>query len=97
MQPNSPFDPMKPAYDRLRALGVLRLALFGSAVRGELTPASDIDVLIRLGNVTFDRYFGVKESLEGAFGRRVDLVMENTIKPQLRDRILAEAIDAPGF
>ena len=81
----------------LRHLGVRRLGLFGSAVRGEATEASDLDFLVELDCKTFDRYMDVKETLERLFGRRVDLVIADGVKPQLRSRILQETIYAEGL
>ncbi len=80
--------------DALRRLHVRELALFGSYVRGEEQPESDIDFLVELSENTFDAYFEVKEFLENLFGKRVDLVMKSAIKPRLRDRILGEAVRA---
>ncbi len=39
----------------------------------------------------------LKAFLEQLFGGRVDLVLKDTIKPQLRERILNEALHAPGL
>jgi predicted nucleotidyltransferase len=80
--------------DELRALGVRRLGLFGSAARDEATEASDLDFLVELERKTFDNYMDVKELLERLFGRRIDLVVAEAVKPQLKPRILREAIYA---
>ena len=61
--------------------GVRRLELFGSAATGSFDPArSDLDFMVEFnpakGIKPFDQYFGLKEELEGLFGRAVDLVME---------------------
>jgi hypothetical protein len=75
----------------LRRHGVTRAAVFGSAVRGQLRPESDIDILVRLGeDVSLLDFVGLKLDLEQALNRRVDLVEYDTIKPRLRDQILAE-------
>ena len=81
----------------LQRLGVRRLGLFGSAARGEATDASDLDFLVELNHKTFDAYMDVKESLERLFGRRIDLVVAEAVKPQLRPRILQETIYAEGL
>jgi predicted nucleotidyltransferase len=79
----------------LEDLGVSRLALFGSAVRNDLGPRSDIDILVDFSRpVGFFAFFEVKERLECLLGAQVDLVVRSALKRQLRDRILAEAIDA---
>ena len=64
---------------------VRQLELFGSAVTGEFDPArSDIDFVVDFepGDpaTLFDRYFGLKESLEKLFGRSVDLVMAGAMR-----------------
>ncbi len=79
---------------RLRDLGALRLGIFGSVARDEAGPESDIDVLVELDRCTFDRFMDLKLFLEDLLGRRVDLVLADRIKPALRDRILAEVVDA---
>jgi uncharacterized protein len=83
--------------EELRRLGVRRLGLFGSAARGEATEASDLDFLVELDRKTFDAYMDVKELLERLFGRRVDLVVAEAVKPQLKSRILQETVYAEGL
>lgn len=78
----------------LRDLGILRLGLFGSFVRGDAGPDSDLDFVVELDEKTFDRYMDAKFFLEDLFGQRVDLVLIDRIKPGLRERILAEVVDA---
>ena len=81
----------------LHRLGVRRLGLFGSAARGEATEASDLDFLVEFERKTFDAYMDVKELLERLFERRVDLVVAEAVKPQLRPRILQETLYAEGL
>jgi uncharacterized protein len=81
----------------LRRLGVRRLGLFGSAARGAATDASDLDFLIEFEHKTFDAYMDVKELLERLFQRRIDLVIAEAVKPQLRDRIFGETVYAEGL
>jgi len=82
---------------RLRALGVRRIAVFGSIGRGEATEVSDLDLLVELDRKSFDAYMDVKEYLEDLFGCSVDLVLADGIKPRLRPIILSEAVYAPGL
>jgi predicted nucleotidyltransferase len=79
----------------IRALGVERLALFGSVLRGEARPDSDIDLLVRFsrGAKTYDNFLALSELLEERLGRRVDLVTTEALSPFLGPRILAEARD----
>lgn len=81
----------------MRRFGVRRLALFGSHVRNEADPQSDIDFVVDLERKTFDDYMGLKEFLEAIFHRSVDLVMEGTIKPALRPIIMKELMDVPNL
>ncbi len=81
----------------LRGLGVLQLQLFGSAARNESSETSDLDFVVQLETTSFDAYMDVKLLLEDTFHCSVDLVLADTIKPQLRDHILPEAIHIPGF
>lgn len=83
--------------EKLLSLGVRRLGLFGSALRGEATTHSDIDFVVDLHHKTFDCYMDVKELLEELFQCQVDLVLIDGIKPRLREIILSETLYAPGF
>jgi hypothetical protein len=78
----------------IRALGVTKLALFGSGARNEATTASDLDFLVEFRKKSFDAYVDLKALLERLFETRVDLVLLDGVKPRLRDRILAEAVYA---
>ena len=83
--------------DTIRAYGVRRLGLFGSCARGESGPSSDLDFVVEFDKKSFDGYMGVKDFLEALFGCRVDLVIENAIKPRLREVIRREAVHATGL
>jgi len=67
-----------------RRHGVRRLELFGSAASGGFDPQrSDLDFLVEFDanpSRLFDRYFGLKESLEALYGRRVDLVTVGSLR-----------------
>lgn len=72
--------------------GVTNVRIFGSFARGEQRKTSDVDLLVDLpdGMTLFD-LSGLKIDLEEALKRKVDVIPARTIKPLLRDRILAEA------
>ena len=87
---------------RQRRDEILRLArryraedvrVFGSVIRGDNTEASDVDVLIktRPGCSLLD-LGGLLEDLQDLLNCRVDLVIEDGLKPRLRDRVLHEAV-----
>jgi uncharacterized protein len=83
------------AESEIRGLGVERLALFGSVLRGEARPDSDVDILVHFsrGAKTFDRFLALSELLEEKLGRRVEVVTTEALSPFLGPRILAEAQD----
>ncbi|MEW6110489.1 MAG: nucleotidyltransferase family protein [Thermodesulfobacteriota bacterium] len=83
--------------ETIRKFGVRRLGIFGSYARNEETKASDIDFLVVFDDDSFDAYFDLKFFLEDLFGRKVDLVTEDTIKPRIRPSILQEVVYAPGL
>lgn len=75
----------------LKKAGIKRSSLFGSYVRGEQRDDSDIDLLVEYPEHTslFD-VVALKNTLEEAFGRSVDLVGFDSIKPRLKQYILPE-------
>jgi len=89
---------LKAAMPDLRErYAVKNLAIFGSVVRNEAGPDSDIDLLVefepgRAGG--YFKFFNLQQELEARLHQRVDLVTPDALKHQMRDRILAEAIDA---
>ena len=76
----------------IRLFGVKRIGVFGSFVRGASTTKSDIDILIEFhpGKKTFDHYMDLKVFLEKKFHRKVDLVVQEALKPRVRSSILKE-------
>jgi predicted nucleotidyltransferase len=81
--------------DQVRALGVARLALFGSVLRGQATVDSDVDLLVQFlpGAKSYTRFYALAELLEAHLGRRVELVTLEALSPFIGPRILAEAQD----
>ena len=79
----------------LRALGVERLALFGSVLRGDARPDSDVDILVGFaeGAKSYVRFLALSDLLEERLGRRVEVVTTEALSPFLGPRILAEARD----
>ena len=83
---------LKP--ELVKRFGVTRLALFGSTVRNEATPESDIDIIVAFdGPATSTKYFGVQFYLEDELGAPVDLVTEKAMRPELRPFIESEAVN----
>jgi uncharacterized protein len=78
-----------------QAYQVVQVGIFGSYVRGEQTPTSDLDILIefapeaRFGLVKFCE---LENYLSETLNLKVDLVMKAGLKPHIGDRILSEVI-----
>jgi predicted nucleotidyltransferase len=79
----------------LAAYHVTALYVFGSVARGEATLESDVDLLVDFDEPpTLFTFVRLRRLLSEQLGRRVDLVTRAALKPQLRDRILSEAVRA---
>jgi predicted nucleotidyltransferase len=78
--------------DRIKTLGVKKLGLFGSFVRGEQRAESDIDVLVEFeqGKKTFDNFMQLSFLLEDLLNRRVELVTPESISSYIRPYIAEE-------
>ncbi|MEZ4708631.1 MAG: nucleotidyltransferase family protein [Caldilineaceae bacterium] len=72
--------------------GVVRLGIFGSYVRKEQTPTSDLDLLVEIENpqLTLLQFIELQHYLSDLLGVEVDLVERETLKPQIGARILQE-------
>jgi len=77
---------------QIRDLGVRRLGLFGSFVRGRQDGDSDVDVLVEFepGKKTFDNFIQIAFFLEELFERRVELVTPEALSPHIGPHILSE-------
>jgi len=80
-----------------KEFGVKEIGIFGSVVRNEQRPDSDIDILIDYDVKVMRSVFKLiklKFFLEEILGKKVDLVPKKGIRPQLREKILNEVIYA---
>jgi excisionase family DNA binding protein len=82
------------APDLRERFGVRKIGVFGSAARGEAGPESDVDILVEFEDPAFDRYMDLKFYLEDLFGRPCDLVIEESLKEDLRGSVLSEVLYA---
>ncbi len=72
---------------------IRRLALFGSILRKDFGPQSDIDVLVEFEpNVrTGLKFFAIQDELSHIMGRPVDLNTSQCLSKYFRDRVISEA------
>jgi len=71
--------------------GVASLGLFGSYVRHQAGPGSDLDLLVRFHHAPgLIRFIELENHLSDLLGVRVDLVMAEALKPAVGQRVLAE-------
>ena len=74
--------------------GVERIGIFGSFVRGEEKPESDVDVLVEFEDrPTFDGYMSLKFFLEDLLSCPVDVVTASSLKPRLKAAVEREAVN----
>ena len=84
----------KLAIPILKAHKIKKAAVFGSFARGDFDDKSDVDILIETpeGFSLFD-LAGLHLDLEDTLGRKVDVVVYNSINPLIRDRVMKEKKD----
>ena len=72
---------------------ICKLALFGSVLRTDFRPDSDVDVLVEFepGHVPGLKFFTLERELSEILGHNVDLNTPNFLSPYFRSRVLAEA------
>jgi predicted nucleotidyltransferase len=74
-----------------RKYKVSYLGIFGSYVRGEQEPESDLDILVEFEEApSFFEYIRLEDYLSEILGVKVDLVMKSALKPAIGKRILEE-------
>jgi len=79
------------------SFSVNQIGLFGSFASGNAGEKSDVDILVDLEELSFDHYMDLKFYLEQLFGRSVDLVLSDTVKPRLQPIIAQVVIYAKGL
>lgn len=96
--PTSTSIPIQFSPEALEALcrrhRIERMALFGSVLREDFTPESDVDVLVEFApgvRLTLFDLAGVENELADLFGRRVDLHEARSLHGAIRDRVLQTA------
>lgn len=72
---------------------IRKLAFFGSVLREDFKPDSDVDVLVEFepGHVPGFAFFGMQDELSQLLGRPVDLHTPDFLSPYFRDEVLTNA------
>jgi predicted nucleotidyltransferase len=70
---------------------VRNIGLFGSYARGEENEESDIDIIVDMPS-NFDVYYDLKEYLQNAFKKKIDLGLETNIRSFIKNKIESEVI-----
>src|SRR5215470_11779945 len=72
---------------------IRRLALFGSVLRDDFRPKSEVDVLVEFeeGKTPGLAFFAMQEELSSLLGRKVDLNTPQCLSRYFREKVLAEA------
>ena len=74
-----------------KRFGVVSIGLFGSYAREEADENSDINLVVRIESENrFRSFFGLKYFLEDSLHRKIDLGIESTLKPVVKERIQNE-------
>ena len=86
---------LRAAEGEVRKLGVRRLALFGSVLRGQSHAESDVDLLVEFepGRKNYDAFLALCAMLEQLLGKPVELVTTEALSPFIGPHVLAEAED----
>jgi predicted nucleotidyltransferase len=90
---------IEASLEKINRYGVKRIGVFGSYGRGEQKAESDIDILVEFekDQKTFDNYMDLKFLLEDLFRRKVDLVIVEAIKSDLKSHIMGTVRYASGI
>ena len=68
---------------KIRKGGVKKIGLFGSFIRKKQKSESDIDFLVEFEKINIDKYLYILNLLEKLFKKKIDLVIEQDLKPEL--------------
>ena len=87
--------PKESIADFCRRYRIRRLSLFGSVLREDFGPDSDVDVLVEFepGTRVGLKFFAIERELSEMLGRKVDLNTLGFLSKYFRDEVLAEAED----
>lgn len=70
--------------EKLKENGVIKIGLFGSVLKDKQTKKSDIDILIKFKVANFDKYAQVVMILEKVLKKKIDLITESSLRPEMQ-------------
>ena len=76
-------EKIKKEKKELKKKGIKKIGLFGSYAKDKQKQKSDIDFLVEFKTIDLDKYLYVLNLLEKLFRRKIDLVIEKDLKPEL--------------
>ena len=79
--------------DLLSRYPIQRIGLFGSRVRDDFSPDSDVDILVDVDPGIGLRFVALADEIEQLLGLKVDLVSSRAIKPSRLESIQSELVD----
>jgi predicted nucleotidyltransferase len=95
VQPEDVIQTLARHAPALRTHGVRSLVLFGSIARREARPDSDVDLIVEFDHpVGYFALFRLQDQLADWLGRPVDLATVDSLRPELRQRVLIEGLRA---
>lgn len=74
----------------LKKEGVIKIGIFGSFSTGKAVETSDVDIIVKFEDPNFDHYMNVKFFLQNLLKKKIDLVTEDALRPQMK-YVLKEA------
>ena len=83
----------EPLASMCRKYHIRRLSVFGSALRGDFGPASDIDLLVEFEpeHIPGLAFFRIEEEMSVLFGKKIDLNTAEFLSRYFRDEVLHQA------
>ena len=97
MQPDQVIATLRAHEHELRAVGIVRLALFGSTPRGDAQAGSDIDLLAAFDGarqLSLLDVIGIENRLADLLGQPIDLIEEGTLRPRVQKSVSREVVRA---
>ena len=97
MQPDQVIATLRAHEQELRAVGIVRLALFGSTARGDAQAGSDIDLLAAFDGarqLSLLDVIGIENRLADLLGQPIDLIEEGTLRPRVQKNVCREVVRA---